>query len=83
MDYKMAVIKHSHGTIVTLPTQVWRNLSATSSAKPQWLLKMSSGSPGARNPDAVNGSTEEKACGGVVTTQTKPASGVCLVSTTL
>ena len=34
MDYKMAVIKHSQGTIVTLRLQVWRNLSATSLAKP-------------------------------------------------
>ncbi len=35
MAYKMAVIKYSQGTIVTLPPQVWRNLSATSSAKPR------------------------------------------------
>jgi hypothetical protein len=34
MAYRMAVIKYSQGTIVTLPPQLWRNLSATSSAGP-------------------------------------------------
>lgn len=34
MFYRMAVIKCSQGTILTLELQVWRNLSATSLAKP-------------------------------------------------
>ncbi len=39
MAYRMAIIKYSQDTIVTLPPQLWRNLSATSSANPLSLLE--------------------------------------------